>query len=58
MSHERKGRLVHCFSDNGVNACRHFEARLPQSLLTLAYCTMRIRRSKRIVAGSLACNAG
>jgi hypothetical protein len=32
-----------------VNACRHFEVRLPQSLLPLAdaYCTMRVRRSKR-----------
>ena len=33
------------------------EVRLPQSLCRSldTYCTMRIRRSKRIVAGSLAC---
>jgi hypothetical protein len=42
---------------DGVNACRHLRFAYPKILpLAYIYCTMRVRRSKRIVAGSLACN--
>jgi hypothetical protein len=41
MSHERKGRLVHCFSKNSVNACRHLRLACPKiccrSLVLLHY---------------------
>lgn len=58
MSRERKDRLVHCFRRNGVNTCRHLRLALPQKFAALYnFCYIpRVRRSKRDMAGSLACD--